>query len=984
MKFVFNPFTSNFDITASSPSDISGGTPLTVAGFDSSGILESIPNWNIESVLGGMYINIIASETDTGATRVINNLVNNIQPSADLTTQNYQGLQNYNYVTGPFNTNSVIGINNGIQINNTGTHTYQTLLNQTFGIGDGTNISSSTSNTAIRNDISVNNAHTTDTVEGVSQSIIIQPGAVVNNSLNMFNGNLGIDGVIQTANLLALSSNLTAALGASSSITGINLYEGIDGEVDGVTAITSNLDMKAGAIVNQNIYGFGIGLNSTAGATINSYTALNTNSNIVSGVTVTGGLSQINAGLNVNSDVLTGGAGINNVNVSTQIAADTNYINGYSHSSIVNSPSAITNGFIGFQESSQFKTGSSANYFTGIGVFPTFETGSTINTLQMLNISPNVDNAVTASIVLAQMNFSGATGSSPQVTGLNVDVSNITSPNRKTALQAAGGSFYAYSQLTTLNSIGVDSLNSIIPQLTIQSGSPITGTSVFGANFANLLVADDDFAAGPLGFSLSSVAFVGNMTVASGKTVDGVSFAVSGSQVAGDGTYTDLVMYDAIGTIPGTGTPTVTNQYMFRGKSLVPGIPTNNWGISIEDSVAENYFKKSLAIDTSTKKVTNSSVALEIGAVTKAARLSVQTTTERNALTALSGMTIFNSTTSNLEYYNGSSWATTGPGNAITALTGDVTATGPGSVAATIANGAVTTAKIASSAVTATELASNAVTTVKINNAAVDLTTKVTGVLPLANGGTNKNMTAVSGGVVYTDSDSMEVTSAGTSGQYLKSNGSSAPSFASFTAPTIQKFTSGSGTYTTPANTLYIRVRMVGGGGGGSGGGTSAGAGGNGGATTFGSSLLNAGGGLGAAASSYGGAGGSASLGTGPIGTAVGGGEGAGTSAGTTNIGGQGGNSPFFSGGGGSVAGAAGHNGQTNTGGGGAGGGSSSSTNSGAGGGSGGAIDALISSPSATYSYAVGSGGSAGTAGTNGTAGGAGAAGYIEVTEYYQ
>lgn len=35
-----------------------------------------------------------------------------------------------------------------------------------------------------------------------------------------------------------------------------------------------------------------------------------------------------------------------------------------------------------------------------------------------------------------------------------------------------------------------------------------------------------------------------------------------------------------------------------------------------------------------------------------------------------------------------------------------------------------------------------------------------------------------------------------------------------FTAPTVQKFTSGSGTYTTPAGVKYIRVRLVGGAGG--------------------------------------------------------------------------------------------------------------------------------------------------------------------------
>ena len=50
-------------------------------------------------------------------------------------------------------------------------------------------------------------------------------------------------------------------------------------------------------------------------------------------------------------------------------------------------------------------------------------------------------------------------------------------------------------------------------------------------------------------------------------------------------------------------------------------------------------------------------------------------------------------------------------------------------------------------------------------------------VVGLPYGGTGKNMTAVAGGVVYTDADSMEVTAAGTSGQVLVSNGSSAPSF---------------------------------------------------------------------------------------------------------------------------------------------------------------------------------------------------------------
>ena len=154
-------------------------------------------------------------------------------------------------------------------------------------------------------------------------------------------------------------------------------------------------------------------------------------------------------------------------------------------------------------------------------------------------------------------------------------------------------------------------------------------------------------------------------------------------------------------------------------------------------------------------------------------------------------------------------------------------------------------------------------------------------------GGTGLATLTTAYGVVCagtTANGSLQNAGAGTSGQYLKSNGaSSLPSFASFTPPTIQKFTSGSGTYTLPANVLYIHILAVGGGGGGSGSGTAGGGnGGNGGNTTFGTSLISANGGSGGTYVSSGGlaggAGGNASLGTGPIGTAIKGGNGGGSS----------------------------------------------------------------------------------------------------------
>ena len=205
------------------------------------------------------------------------------------------------------------------------------------------------------------------------------------------------------------------------------------------------------------------------------------------------------------------------------------------------------------------------------------------------------------------------------------------------------------------------------------------------------------------------------------------------------------------------------------------------------------------------------------------------------------------------------------------------------------------------------------------------------------------------------------------------------------TLPTRQVFTSGSGTYTTPANVLWIEVALVGGGGGGAGSGTGAANGSNGVNTTF--STLT--GGLGT-----GGGGANGSPGTG--GTAGGGdfnitgGHGGPTSGGMTTSAGASGGGTFFGGagyGGYGISGAStpgvGGAGITNSGSGGGGGGCNATAGPGGGGGGGGYCSKIINSPAATYSYAVGGGGAAGGAGVAGVAGGAGGSGFICVTEHY-
>lgn len=216
--------------------------------------------------------------------------------------------------------------------------------------------------------------------------------------------------------------------------------------------------------------------------------------------------------------------------------------------------------------------------------------------------------------------------------------------------------------------------------------------------------------------------------------------------------------------------------------------------------------------------------------------------------------------------------------------------------------------------------------------------------------------------------------------------------FKKIQGPTVQRFTSGSGTYTTPTGVSYLKVKMVGGGGGGSGSGTvsSMGTGGTGGTTTFGSSLLTATGGAGGAVNADPGV----TVGTATVASpaitivAMSGSRGAGygrpDGANADFGGGLGGCSPF--GGNGSVTyGSAGYAAIENSGSGGSGAGIDAATSGfpGSGGASGGYIEAIIPNPAATYSYAVGASGAAGTAGTSGLVGGAGGSGIVIVEEIY-
>jgi hypothetical protein len=373
-------------------------------------------------------------------------------------------------------------------------------------------------------------------------------------------------------------------------------------------------------------------------------------------------------------------------------------------------------------------------------------------------------------------------------------------------------------------------------------------------------------------------------------------------------------------------------------------------------------------------------------------------------------------------------------GNYITNLTGDATATGPGSVPITLATvnanvgsfgsstsipsftvnakGLITAASENPVIAPAGTLSGTTLNPTVVSSSLTSVGTITSGTwngtnIAIANGGTGQSTKSTAfdalsplttKGDILGYSTTNDRVPVGTDGQLLTADSTQTlgvkwNSFGSLgIKPTIQTFTSGSGTYTTPVGVAYIKVKMVGGGGGGAGATTTyIGNAGAGGTTNFAGLLVANGGAGGTSTAANGGVGGTASITLPAYGTPLQGGYGNGaifngSGSGSAN-GGMGGTNPF--GGAGSSSGyfSNGSAGVANTGAGGGGGGyqqGSPNAYGGPGGGAGGYIDAILPNPSTSpYSFVVGAAGSGQVGAGVGGAGGSGGSGYIEITEYY-
>jgi hypothetical protein len=638
------------------------GTPNTFAGYDTNGLLYTLPDWDVSTETGGVDFDKTLAQADLGVptTYYINKFATNLNPTNDLVNLTYTGLRN-ELTLGTVNDFSyTIGFENVLTVQNTGNKGDINLVNNALNLGDGTNASLTDGVSAINSTLTIENNHTNSNANNLNLSNVSQAGSTTD-SITGLNMSTFVEGDINNG-INGYYSNIDVQSDQTIGVNGYQNYVTTDSDLNYISGYQFSTTLNSGSVITNSVQGFSDSSDFNSGSSLNGgHYPFTSYANIDSGSAVDG-YTGVNIAPNINGSMT--GFGYNGFLSSSQFSSTLDYLNSFRTSNTYQSGMTVANGIEAFSDTSQMNNGSATDYYTSFNVSSTFGATATIDDYKAIAVNPTINSTVGNSIQLMTLSPSGS-GSSPSVNGIDVNLSALTATtNQKTGLNINDGSLAVTSNMGSDEAwFGLaSSANYLGGTYNIVSGSPVSGPFVFGNNLAVNLLAEDDMAADSttLGLGYSVVGYVGQAAVVSGKTVADYNMATSGFGIPAastGGTITNATLYHALGALPQGGTLNVTNMYGFRaGPGLSGASPTNTWGISIEDSTAENHFEKSVSIGTSTKKVTNSSVGFEIGGTTKALRLPVLTTTQRDALAALEGMVIFNTTTNYVEYYDGTSW----------------------------------------------------------------------------------------------------------------------------------------------------------------------------------------------------------------------------------------------------------------------------------------------------------------------------------------
>jgi len=649
------------------------GSFNSVAGFDSSGDIFTIPNWGFDPVFGGETRGLTLEPNNNGY-KNINFMSYDIEPLQSSPGESYSidsaeinldpNSSGFNFGTSG---NAITA--SSIQINHTGTSDvgWINFLANYFNIGNGT-------------------------------SAIDVSGLSYGGGAGQFNALVNITGPIQGWGFQpSLSATTTTGSGFY-----VNAFYDLSNmlNTDGILSYSS---FQAGPTIqnikNNNNY-TGINLNPTINNfTGNSgFTGLGVFGTLGDLSLVTGNVNCISVGTSVGTT--NGFSGLNfspsideaNSLNCIYIKPDVTLLNQNAYGLFIDM--SDTNGYAGAQSvlimqdlTYTFNANGDNNSYS-FQYIPGGTAGSELVTILGNAITVQIDTGVsTATQVKAAIDATlglnasvtvtvSGVGSNPQVTGgpnsftggvnaaLIRAIDVVGDVNIQGSLSFTGalsvGQINTFYQAALINGGGTPiSFNSIVTAMTVAPSATVALADTIGVNTAALINIGASASVTTSFIGIGALALPAVVTLDTGATVDriyGGAFALSLSGTGTGGTINEVSLCRAV-AIP-DGITLVNRLYGYEMNLPFGNVGTDQWGLWVAPNIS-NYMAGNLLIGgtpTSNDVQSSTSVGLEVRSTTKAILNSRMTTTQRNALTAIDGMQIYNSTTDKLQAYAGSVW----------------------------------------------------------------------------------------------------------------------------------------------------------------------------------------------------------------------------------------------------------------------------------------------------------------------------------------
>ena len=622
-------------------STINGGTFNSLAGFDGSGVLESAPGYGISKTTGGLSLNFTPEPNSATGTDPVHSINLSVEPLANSPNDTINAI-NISVNHDPNSSGFTFGTN--------GT-AYRTLSSAYFHDGTG-NLGEIN---FIANNFDIGNGTDPVDLNGVSYSY----------GFGTINANVNISGPMQGYGFQP-NVNASATIGTSEYITAFYDSANIGCASPGYTSIGANPTIAS--INNNNNYN---GISNSPNITTftgnagfigyNCSPTLGTfnNGGYFQGVGVNPTITSARyaAGLNVTMDNVTPYAGVSSSIVVQDLTFEfilpgsfnDSYTMAFINDGTAGAETVTIAGFVievhmqsGVSTATQIKAACDAN-----GSF-----ASNITTT-ISGVGGNAQVAVAAAA------FAGGVDAGRVLAAyLDGDV-EITGGLTFGGALSIGKLTAFHSQALTDGGGTPSSIHSLITSPTVAANATLTSADTISVNTAALINIGDNATVGTTFIGVAALGLPAVLTMGAGSTLDrcyASLFAISLDAAAGGGTVDEMATCRGV-AIP-NGVTTVNNLYGFLFDLPFGDPGTKTFGF-YDRPGKNNYLAGQLLIGGtagSDDVVTNSSIALEIKSTTKAFMNARMTTAERNALTAVNGMQVYNSTTDKLQVYAGGSW----------------------------------------------------------------------------------------------------------------------------------------------------------------------------------------------------------------------------------------------------------------------------------------------------------------------------------------